>query len=331
LMLKECIVDTLKGGYCGGVSVAPLIGFHSAWLFNVSFREAVSSGELMAELQVRAAKLYGVHAVFTYMDLTFEPEALGAGVIWRDVPAIGEPAPLERALEIVDIGDEYLSRGRIPVFLRAVKSLSERATDLLTCAYVSGPLTLTAETFGVKRVIKLVRANPSLLKELIERTNRLTKLLASELVASGAECIMVLEPVGALISPRSFRQLLLPSLKDLINSVKSRGALSILHICGNANHLVELMAECGPHALSIDKFVDVADALRRAPNVAIMGNVGTGEVYALSPNEVYELGCGAVAKSKGRRFVLSTGCEVPPYTPPENIKALVKAAKCAPG
>jgi uroporphyrinogen-III decarboxylase len=48
----------------------------------------------------------------------------------------------------------------------------------------------------------------------------------------------------------------------------------------------------------------------------------------MSPEEIYQESCRCIEKAaRSGRFTLSSSCEVPYETPPENIDAMVRAAR----
>ena len=328
LIPREYLETVLQGNTPSRVPVLPLLGFSSAWIYKVDFQKASSDGELMAKLQVRLAEALDLDGLFTFMDLTVEPEALGAKILWRDIPAVEKPLPISEVDTIKDKLNDYPYMGRLPEFIKAVKRMKELAGDKrFVCGYVGGGLSLGAELFGVEETLRNVRRNPSLVKKIIDESNKFSLKLGKVLAEEGADCVMILEPVGALISIKSFKELLLDSLKELVATIKKSGAHAFLHICGNANHVIELMEESGAEALSIDKFVKISNAKQRTSKPAIMGNIGTAETYTYKPEKLAALVEETIKDAGPERFILSTGCEVPPYTPYENLETLVKTAK----
>jgi len=86
------------------------------------------------------------------------------------------------------------------------------------------------------------------------------ELYSSALAEAGADCVMILEPVAALVSPRHFETLLLEPLRGALAGVERRGGIPALHVCGDANGILKLMAATGARILSIDAQVDVGRA-----------------------------------------------------------------------
>jgi len=54
------------------------------------------------------------------------------------------------------------------------------------------------------------------------------------LIDAGAEIIVISDPIASpdLISPKDFSSIVKPELKKLSQSITSKGAIGVLHICG---------------------------------------------------------------------------------------------------
>jgi uroporphyrinogen decarboxylase len=89
------------------------------------------------------------------------------------------------------------------------------------------------------------------------------------------------------------------------------------------------MVEIGADILSLDVQVDLAQAKQIvAGRASISGSVATNNLVFLSPDEIYRESCHCIEQAAGGgRYTLSSSCEVPYETPPENIDAMVRAAR----
>lgn len=326
---RECVFELIENGQCDEIIASPLVGFHSAILFKKNIKEVCTSSELMATLQIKAARFYELPIVFNFMDLTLEAEALGAEVFWDgELPSIKRTLPYSEAEIILENGVlKFLESKRIKSNIEAVRIMSGKLKEALVGAYVAGPLTLMAQTFGVTRIIKQIKKNPINLKKLLKRTSQIIRIYIDSLTEANATLIMILEPVGALLSPQMFENIIMDPLKELIEYVNKKGVLSALHICGDTNHLLEKMVNIGPNILSIDKQVDITRPLEISDRIIVLGNVGTVELQQDTPENIYNQTCTIIEKTEGVRHIVSSGCDVPIYSKPENVKMIIKAAR----
>lgn len=104
----------------------------------------------------------------------------------------------------------------------------------------------------------------------------------------------------------------------------------ILHVCGRTTNLIPSFVKNDVQGLSLDSDVDLSQLDGRIPeDVAIIGNVSPVDVML---NEdavgVHRGTTGLLEAMDGRRnFIASTGCDVPPATPTENLAAFVQAVR----
>ena len=318
----------LVSGEClNEVLAFPVSGYHSAHVAGADPRLFASSAKVMAEVQLKVLGGYGSDFLSPPMDLTVEAEALGAQVSWSSIPpSVKEHVPLGEAGGLRDLESDFSSRGRVPAFLECAKILKELDGEgRVVCGFAAGPLTLAASLFGAVNVLKLTRANPRLLAELIDSARRVAELYSIALVEAGADCVMTLEPVAALVSPQHFESFLLEPLRSVAAAVEKRGGITALHVCGDANKILKLMAATGARILSIDTQVDVGRALADVDKV-VMGNVPTN-LFLSSPEEVERYTLAMLYASRGRKHIAASGCDIPVRANPESVKAMVETAK----
>ena len=144
----------------------------------------------------------------------------------------------------------------------------------------------------------------------------------------GIDGLIIADPVSSstMISPNFYREFVLPSLKQLIQNL---GVPVILHVCGDTQPILPLMAETGARILSLDQCMDLALAKKTLTGrCGIGGNVDPIQTLLLGTVEDVKrdtLKCLQQGGKKG--YLLMAGCAVPPGTPIENLKAMVEAAR----
>ena len=122
-----------------------------------------------------------------------------------------------------------------------------------------------------------------------------------------------------MLSPKQFSDVVRPRMTEITKEID---VPAILHICGDTSHLFEQFSKLDSvYGLSLDSDVDLRDAYEKTRKVVI-GNINPVMVSNSSKqqvtNEIYAL----TEKMAGvSDFILSTGCDLPPETPLENIAA----------
>jgi len=131
---------------------------------------------------------------------------------------------------------------------------------------------------------------------------------------------------GDLISPPMFRKFAAPALKDLVNRVKGKGKLTMVHICGNSTGILHDILDIKPHCFSLESKVDLKRAKEvLGGKVCVAGNVSpTGVFLSGKAEEVLKeaKAClGAWGEDGG--YILTVGCDFSKNVPLENMKALM--------
>jgi len=137
-----------------------------------------------------------------------------------------------------------------------------------------------------------------------------------------------------LIAPAMYRQFALPYEKQVIACARQLAVPHALHICGNTTRILADMVSSGADALELDYKTDV-----RAARAALKGRAAF--IGNLDPVGVLLNGSAQSVAEKTRAlievfadtpgFILNAGCAIPPGTPPENIRAMLRVARAGRG
>ncbi len=314
----------LKEGYVEPPLIFPIVGYHVAHINKIDFRSYLIDWERTPILQFQALRDYGSDFVALVMDLTLEAEALGAKVSYH-----ATPPSIEKHLsftedninKLYEVEDKYISLGRLHIVLKGLTKLIElNNRDLITCAYVTGPLTLASNLFGPEVILKSFIKDQDKLIKVLEATTNLQLKYLEVLVEIGVDSIAVLEPTASLISPQMYDRFLLNPLRKIFGKIRQKNLVGILHTCGRAEKIVKNMGYTEAHILSLDFYVDLAEAIR-ITNKIVMGNVPT-TYFLESSNKVYKYTIQLLDRTKSFKHIVSSGCEIPAYATPETVKEL---------
>jgi hypothetical protein len=133
------------------------------------------------------------------------------------------------------------------------------------------------------------------------------------------------------ISPRDFRRLSFPSLKDLCERLVAAGINPVLHCDGNWDLHLETLRElpAGNCIIQFDGPTDIFLAKQViGDRICIMGDVNPEMLCLGSPSEVDEY-CHRLIEEvgKGGGYIMASGCEVPPNARPENVKTMLDSVR----
>ena len=300
--------------------------------YDYAFYEIHLDAEKMANAACTSYELYGFECAVAPFDLGIEAEVLGAEMNFythKSKEDIVYPTVKKKAIndpEEVDVPENLEEKGRVPVVLEAIEIMKEKVGDEVPVAtYILGPYTLAGQIMDLEKLLKMSFKKPDKIGELLATLAGLLIELGRIYRDGGADYITVRE-MGAptdVLSPRMFRSLIQPPLKDIFSDLPEP---TVLHICGDTNPIVELMWECGPTAISVEQKNDVAKTREKLGDDAlIFGNIDPfGTLVQGSVEDIRN----AVKKAiDGGVSSVWPGCDIWPAAPKENMIAFVEAVK----
>lgn len=307
--------------------VVPLVGFPGVSLTD----STIYQNEFNAELQARTIRAlverFQPDLAFFFMDLAVEAGAIGLPV---DFPLHESPTVTAHPVQGPGDLEQYrvvdpLHHARVGTYVETMRRM--KGMDVLRGAYVTGPFTLAGLMMGASEVALATLDRPAFLHAVLEFASDVILRYGRALVEAGAELVCILEPTVTFISPEAFREFSGRYVREFAEEVD---AMHLLHVCGDTTHLIEAMCETGVDGLSLDAPVDLPAIAERVPDdVVLVGNVDPVRVMV---NEDPE-GVRSAVRSLRRgmqghaNFVLSTGCDLPPETPLENVDAFMEAGR----
>jgi len=122
-----------------------------------------------------------------------------------------------------------------------------------------------------------------------------------------------------------FQEIVLPRLKLLFSSLD---AICMLHICGETSLILNLMKETGADVLSLDQCMNLKAVRDIVPGAVIGGNVDPiNSLMMGDPKIVAEDTLNCLRTAGVEKYILMSGCGIPPEASIENIKTMFKTLK----
>jgi [methyl-Co(III) methanol-specific corrinoid protein]:coenzyme M methyltransferase len=303
---------------------------------NTYWPEAHSNAKMMCELGAAQATVFGFEAVRSSFCLTAEAEALGCKVD----PGKKDRTPMLKAhpFKFDPMGGEYdepnlmapedfLKTGRPAVILEATKLMKEKyGKEYAVIAGNTGPFTLAGHLVSTENLVFGIMMDPDKVKEWVDAVNPIIKAYCQALSDAGADIIQMSEPSAStdLLSPDMFTEYAGSYVKASLAATK--GADTVLHICGDTKPILGHMIDTGVTGLSIEEKVDSAEAVKIVNGrAALVGNVGVvAPLLQGTPED-----CAAAGKriAAAGFNVISPGCGLSALIPGANLKALVDSVK----
>jgi uroporphyrinogen decarboxylase len=319
------------------VPVIAQVFAHAAAMAGKTIYDYVRSGRVAADCQIQALARYGYDAVFAFLDANVETEALGSRLTYRpnEYPYVQSyGVSKETNLENVSIPDP-LRTGRMPEMLDALTILRAEVGDkALVVGCALGPMTLAFQLIGTETALYLAVDDPEGFDRFLDFSTRVLIRYATAQVESGAHALLVFDPGAspAVIPAGFFREFELPRLKTVFAALDSAGALAgWLHIAGPTGSILPFCSTSGADIINFDYCVDPGVVMSRAPSICCDGNIKSIDFVEAQPEKILSDSQRLMDLFAGRGgFILSSGCEIPPESRPENVDALVSAARRLP-
>ena len=242
--------------------------------------------------------------------------------------------------EVDDLDPECVSRKNDPwmeLCCRACEMLVDEMGSVVgTSASLTGPMTIAASLYPITKLLIASRKQPEAVHKLLRFSTDALKIISEEFASIGVD-IFICDPVasGEIISEKTYRELVLPYTKELAPAIQKHGVAMGYHICGNTTKITEAMLESGCDMLSIDAKVDIALAKSLGGDkMPIIGNVDPIHTMLLGTTEDVEkevLKCINICADSPNGYLISTGCDIPIDTDPENVLVFMDTVrKCGP-
>ena len=311
----------------------PILSFPAVTLLGVSVRELISSDELQVKGMKAVADRTDAAAAVSFMDLSVEAECFGAKITVTDdeVPTVKEPLITDEdginELEVPNVGS-----GRSSIYINAIKGATEIITDRPVLAGMIGPFSLAARLFDMTELMMLCYDDPDTVNVLLDKVTDFLTEYALAYKAAGAHGIVMAEPVAGLLSPSLEEEFSSPFVKRIVDTVQDDSFIVIYHNCGGNVHLMlPSILSTGSAAYHFGNAVDLErDILSKLDkDTVVMGNIDPAGVLKLgTPERIKNATLDLLERcSSYGNFVLSSGCDIPPLTPWENLDAFFGAAK----
>ena len=310
----------------------PILSFPSVSLLGVTVKEMISNSDLQARGMQAVAQRTPALASVSFMDLSVEAECFGSVVTVSDdeVPTIEEPIITDEeeaaALVVPAVGS-----GRTQIYLDAIKKAKALITDRPVLAGMIGPYSLAARLFDVSEIMMTCYDDPDTVHAVLEKCTQFLAAYAKAYREAGADGIVMAEPVAGLLSPSLEEEFSAPYVKQIVDAVQNDNFIVIYHNCGdNVPKMLGSILSTGAAAYHFGNAVDMEkDILQKVPSdVVVMGNVDPAGVLRLGTPESIRTATAELLQkcSPYPNFVLSSGCDIPPKTPWENLDAFFAAA-----
>jgi len=313
----------------------PLLSFPGGRLIGANAGEMVKDGRLMARAMIAVAGRCDTPASVGMMDLSVEAEAFGAQIMFADdeTPTVAGRLITNAADADALVVPPVLS-SRVPAYIEAIKLAKESIKDRPVFGGVIGPFSLAGRLMDMTEIMVSMYEEPELVQTVLGKCERFVAAYCAAFKQAGADGVIMAEPAAGLLSPDLIEEFSSPYVRRIIDTVKDGAFAVVYHNCGRTAPLMRSVLSVGADGYHFGNAADMAEILELMPNDALaFGNIDpAGQFKNGTPESVYAATKALIEKCrKYDNFVPSSGCDIPPAAPWENIDAFFNAVSDAYG
>ena len=304
-----------------------VLSFPAIQKMGITVKELINSSDLQAQaMKTVADETPEAAASVSFMDLSVEAEAFGSTIHVSDdeVPTvIGSIVESEEdadALQVPEVG-----AGRTKLYLEAMGKATKLITDRPVFAGAIGPFSLAGRLMDVSEAMIYCYEEPDMVHTVLDKVTEFLISYINAYKETGANGVVVAEPLAGLLSPDLEEEFSAEYMKNIVQAVQDDEFLVVYHNCGNCTiQQIESISQNGCRMLHFGNAIDMAEMMPKIPaHIVAMGNVDPASQFRNgTPESVKAATISLMEKCAGyKNFVPSSGCDIPPLSPWENIQA----------
>ena len=325
----ERYLAVLNGQPADHLPRLPILMAFAAKHIGSNYGAFASDYRVLVEANLRCAEDFGMDQVSAISDPYRETQGFGARIefVTDGVPRCVKP-PLADARDLKGLAKpDPSSSTRMLDRVRAVEAFKRSAGGRYSIlGWIEGPAAEAADLRGVENFLLDLAEEEEYTCELMDRCVETGIEFAAAQTRAGADTVGIGDAICSQVSPRMYEELILPRQQRLMRGVHASGVKVRLHICGNITRLLPGIAKTGADIVDFDWMVDLAEGRRiLGPGTVLAGNLDPVRAVLQSTPERIRADVSRLYEKLGNPYMVGAGCEIPPGTPPENLKAL-----CAP-
>jgi len=308
----------------------PILSYPGVQLIGESVNSLVHSGALQAQCMQAVADRWDTLASVSLMDLSVEAEAFGSPVRFspHEVPTVTAPV-LGEGGDPDTLAVPKVGAARTGEYIATIANAKQRITKPIFAGSI-GPFSLAGRLLDITEIMVLCYEEPELVHAVLEKAAAFLIEYNSALRNAGADGLVMAEPAAGLLSPALIAEFSTPYVRKIIRAVETDNFAVIYHNCGNTIPLIGSVLETGASAFHFGNAIDIAEMLGLVPKeYPVFGNVDpAGEFRNGTPASVRAATLRTLERCAGHdNFVISSGCDIPPLAPLENIDAFFGAVE----
>jgi len=285
--------------------------------------------ELAVEVTLQPLRRFDLDAAILFSDIMIPLTPMGVDfqIVESVGPVVANPVRDQRAADALRVIEPETD---VPFVIESVRTLRRELDGKVPLiGFAGAPFTLASYVVEGKPsrdlllTKKLMQCDPAAWHTLMDK---LAQTIAAYLLAqvrAGAQAVQLFDSWIGALSPRDYREFVLPHSKRIFDALAPTGVPHIHFGTGTAT-LLELMQQAGGTVIGIDWRVPLDLAWERLGDIALQGNLDPA-VMLTSPIVVEREARAILAQARGHcGYIFNLGHGVLPNTPTGNVERLVE-------
>ncbi|HJB57903.1 MAG TPA: uroporphyrinogen decarboxylase family protein [Candidatus Flavonifractor intestinipullorum] len=308
----------------------PVLSFPAIQLMGITVRELISSSDAQAKGMKMVADRVPTGASVSLMDLSVEAECFGSQIRFSDDEVPTVVGSVVSSLEEVEaLSVPAVGAGRTGIYIEAIQKAVDLIQDRPVFAGVIGPFSLAGRLMDVTEAMIYCYEEPEMVAALLDKVTDFLIAYCKAYKEVGANGVVMAEPLAGLLSPALAEEFSAPYVKRVVDAVQDDNFSVVYHNCGNAAiQMIDSILGTGAAMYHFGNAISMKEMLQHIPAGTIaMGNVDpAGQLRNGTPESVRAETLRIMGECCDHpNFVISSGCDIPPMSPWENIDAFFQA------
>ena len=310
----------------------PLLSYPAVQELFITVKELVSDSAWQAMGMRLIADRYKMTAATSYMDLSVEAEAFGSRCIYGvdDIPTINgcliHNMEEAEALNVPEVG-----AGRTGVAVEAIRKALRLINDRPVFANCIGPYSLAGRLMDVNKVMIASYEEPEAVHAVLKKATDFIKSYVAAFKRVGANGVILAEPLAGILSPALMEEFSTRYVADIISEFQDKSFVFIYHNCGNSvAQLIPQVLDTGSRIFHFGNHASIRKMLENMPSDRIiMGNLDPASVFRNATPRKVQLATQKLLLEcmDFPNFLISSGCDIPPDTDPDNLDAFFQTVE----
>lgn len=295
--------------------------------------DIVTNAAAQAEASAAIHQRYRTPFALTARDLSLEAEAFGCEILWteNEIPTatgrVVSTAAQVRGLRKPEPGEK-----RTGLAFEVVRRLKKLPSNPIVLAGAIGPFSLAARLLDISEALQLTVTDPGIVRMVLEKSSAFLIDYVRGLKSAGASGVIMAEPTAGLLFPAALKEFSSQYVRQIVAAAEDERFTIILHNCGARGVHLASVLDSGARAFHFGAAMDLGAALAAAGSDRIFcGNLDPSSVFARATAADVAAKTQALLSqfAEHHNFLPSSGCDLPPGTPLENLDAFFETVTAA--